>query len=85
MRPTVGRSWPTGVKRKAIGTPKWSSGPLACAASAFSQKVGGGAHVRVALAESPVSNDYERKVQTSETLIEVAMIRLLVARHGRRR
>ena len=24
--------------------------------------------------------DYERKVQTSETLIEVAMIRLLVAR-----
>jgi putative transposase len=28
--------------------------------------------------------DYERKVQTSETLIEVAMIRLLVARLGRR-
>jgi putative transposase len=27
--------------------------------------------------------DYERKVQTSETLIEVAMIRLLVARLGR--
>jgi hypothetical protein len=26
---------------------------------------------------------YERKVQTSETLIEVAMIRLLVARLGR--
>ncbi|HEV8193082.1 MAG TPA: IS5 family transposase [Ktedonobacterales bacterium] len=31
-----------------------------------------------------MSKDYERKVQTSETLIEVAMIRLLVARHGRR-
>ena len=29
------------------------------------------------------SKDYERKVQTSETLIEVAMIRLLVARLGR--
>jgi transposase len=29
--------------------------------------------------------DYERKVQTSETLIEVAMIRLLVARLGRSR
>jgi transposase len=28
--------------------------------------------------------DYERKVQTSETLIEVAMIRLLVVRLGRR-
>ena len=26
--------------------------------------------------------DYERKVQTSETLIELAMIRLLVARRG---
>ena len=32
-----------------------------------------------------MSKDYERKVQTSETLIEVAMIRLLVARQGRRR
>jgi putative transposase len=28
--------------------------------------------------------DYERKVQTSETLIEVAMIRLLVVRQGGR-
>jgi putative transposase len=27
-----------------------------------------------------MSKDYERRVQTSETLIEVAMIRLLVAR-----
>jgi putative transposase len=32
-----------------------------------------------------MSKDYERKVQTSETLIEVAMIRLLVARQGRQR
>ncbi len=31
-----------------------------------------------------MSKDYERKVQTSETLIEVAMTRLLLARHGRR-
>lgn len=31
-----------------------------------------------------MSKDYERKVQTSETLIEVAMIRLLVARQGAR-
>ncbi len=31
-----------------------------------------------------LSKDYERKVQTSETLIEVRMIRLLVARLGRR-
>jgi len=31
-----------------------------------------------------MSKDYERKVQTSETLIEVAMIRLLVVRLGRR-
>jgi putative transposase len=31
-----------------------------------------------------MSKDYERKVQTSETFIEVAMIRLLVARQGRR-
>jgi len=29
-----------------------------------------------------MSKDYERKVQTSETLIEVAMIRLLLARIG---
>jgi hypothetical protein len=28
--------------------------------------------------------DYERKVQTSETLIAMAMIRLLLARQGRR-
>ena len=31
-----------------------------------------------------LSKDYERKVQTSETLIQVAMIRLLVARVGRK-
>jgi len=31
-----------------------------------------------------LAKDYERKVQTSETLIEVAMIHLLVARLGRR-
>jgi putative transposase len=32
-----------------------------------------------------MSKDYERKVQTSETLIGLAMIRLLVARLGRER
>ncbi len=31
-----------------------------------------------------LSKDYERKVQTSETLIEMAMIRLLLARFGRK-
>src|SRR5690348_15150798 len=31
-----------------------------------------------------LSKDYERKVQTSETLIEVVMIRLLIARQGGR-
>lgn len=31
-----------------------------------------------------LSKDYERKVQTSETLIQVAMIRLLIARLGRK-
>ena len=31
-----------------------------------------------------LGKDYERKVQTSETLIQVAMIRLLLARLGRR-
>lgn len=31
-----------------------------------------------------MSKDYERKVQTSETLIEVAMIRLLLAHQGGR-
>ena len=30
-----------------------------------------------------LARDYKRNVQTSETLIEVAMIRLLVARLGR--
>ena len=30
-----------------------------------------------------MSKDYERKVQTSETLIQVAMIRLLIGRLGR--
>ena len=30
-----------------------------------------------------MSKDYERKVQTSETLIAVAMIRLVLARLGR--
>jgi putative transposase len=29
-----------------------------------------------------MSKDYERKVQTSETLIQVAMIRLFLARLG---
>lgn len=32
-----------------------------------------------------MSKDYERKVQTSETLIEMALIRMLVARLGRRK
>ena len=31
-----------------------------------------------------MSKDHERKFQTSETLIEVAMIRLLLAHQGRR-
>jgi putative transposase len=31
-----------------------------------------------------LSKDYERKVQTSETLIQVAMIRLLLARLARK-
>jgi putative transposase len=31
-----------------------------------------------------MSKDYERKVQTSETLIQMAMIRLLLARVGRK-
>jgi hypothetical protein len=31
-----------------------------------------------------LAKDYERNVQTSETLIEVAMIRLLVTRLGHR-
>jgi hypothetical protein len=31
-----------------------------------------------------LAKDYERRVQTSETLIEVAMIRLLLARLGQR-
>jgi putative transposase len=31
-----------------------------------------------------MSKDYERKVQTSETLIQVVMIRLLLARLGRK-
>jgi len=30
-----------------------------------------------------MSKDYERKVQTSETFIQIAMIRLLVGRLGR--
>jgi hypothetical protein len=34
--------------------------------------------------EHRLSKDDERKVQTSETFIEVTMIRLLVARLGRR-
>lgn len=35
------------------------------------------------LANRRMSKDYERKVQTSETLIQVAMIRLLLARLAR--
>jgi hypothetical protein len=31
-----------------------------------------------------MARDYERKVQTGETLIEVALYRLLVACHARR-
>ena len=31
-----------------------------------------------------MSKDYERKVQTSETLIQVAMVRLLLTRAGRK-
>ena len=43
------------------------------------------ADVWVALPNRRMSKDYERKVQTSETLIEVAMSRLLLARLGRGR
>jgi putative transposase len=31
-----------------------------------------------------MSKDYERRVQTSETLIQLAMIRVLLARQGNR-
>lgn len=41
--------------------------------------------VHLAVALPADEKDYERKVQTSETLIEVAMIRLLVARLRRMR
>jgi putative transposase len=36
------------------------------------------------LTSHQMSKDYERKVQTSETVIELTMIRLLVARLGHR-
>jgi hypothetical protein len=37
-------------------------------------------HVQRSAASGALAPKYERKVQTSETLIEVAMIRLLLAR-----
>ena len=40
-------------------------------------------HERVCSRSRRLSKDYERKVQTSETLIQIAMIRLLVTRLGR--
>ncbi len=42
-----------------------------------------GADVRIAVEGPATDKDYERKGQTSETLIEVAMIRLLLRRLAR--
>ena len=84
MRATLGKSWPTGAKHREVGILKWWSAHLEYAASLCFRNAG--------LRNEPIcwlsrnrrmSKDDERKVQTSETLIEVAMIRLLVARLGR--
>ena len=47
------------------------------------EAVGSGAGVRMLSRNRRLAKDYERRVQTSETLIEVAMIRLLLRRLGR--
>ena len=58
---------------------------LACAATACFPKDGPVERTFEWLSKNRrMSKDYERKVQTSETLIEVAMICLQIARLGRR-
>jgi hypothetical protein len=48
------------------------------------EAVGSGADVRMALSRNRrLGKDYERQVQTCETLIEIATIRLLLRRLGR--
>jgi hypothetical protein len=48
------------------------------------EAVGSGGDVRMALSRNRrLAEDYERRVQTSETLIEIDMTRLLIRRLGR--
>jgi hypothetical protein len=80
----VAKSWRIGAKRKVIGTWKWWSARLVYVASPFFRNAGSwSAHSGGSRGIVGAVKDYERKVQTSETLIEVAMIRLLVLRLGR--
>jgi hypothetical protein len=52
--------------------------------SSVAEKVGGGAHLLVALSENRrMSKDYERLCATAETFIYVAMTRLMVRRLAR--
>jgi transposase len=83
MRPTGGRSWPTGARAEG----NWDLEVV--------ERTPGVRGFAVLLKRWIVertfgrlcrnrrlSKDYERKIQTSETLIRVAMIRLLLARLG---
>jgi Transposase DDE domain len=82
-KPTRARTWLTGVGPQATGRSK-SSG-------ARQVRVAGAVPPKRWIVERTFAwlhrnrrlvVDYERKVQTSETFIEVAMIRLLLARLG---
>jgi len=64
-----------------LGTRTWWNVTLECAVSALSHVDGSWSARLVGFRGTGAAvKDYERKVQTSEILIEVAMIRLLLAR-----
>src|SRR5262245_41690587 len=85
-RPTKDRSWPTGVRVPATGDWKLEGVKRSSATRGWSQQPQRWTVERTVawlLHSRRLFVDYARSVQTSATFIEVALIRLLVARLGR--
>ncbi len=84
MRPIGGRSWQSGARQKADGTSKsWSASQAEAGTRGFSIRPRRWVVERSCawlIRHRRLAKDYERTVQTSETLIELAAIRLFFRR-----
>ncbi len=84
MEPIGGKRCPTGAEQRVTGTSKSWSAILEYVAESIQPRRWVIERTFGWLSRSRrLSKDYERKVQTSETLLHLAMIHLLVARLAR--